>query len=110
MKITALLATTALIALLSLPAQARIQDQPTPKGVWLGREDGAARTPPMGWNSWNAFRTQVDETKVMGAAQALIDDGLAKLGYTYVNLDDGWWLKRRQPDGRSTRGLTAGRR
>ena len=69
-------------------------------GVWLGQSNGAARTPPMGWNSWNAFRTEVDEAKVMGAAQALVDDGLAKLGYVYVNLDDGWWLKRRQPDGR----------
>ena len=54
----------------------------------------------MGWNAWNAFRTEVDEAKVMGAAQALVDDGLAKLGYVYVNLDDGWWLKRRAGDGR----------
>ncbi len=74
--------------------------EPVAHGVWLGRSDGAARTPPMGWNSWNAFRTEVDEAKVMGAAQALVDDGLARLGYVYVNLDDGWWLKRRQPDGR----------
>ncbi|MDI7775742.1 NPCBM/NEW2 domain-containing protein [Asticcacaulis sp. EMRT-3] len=96
MKPISLLATTALIALLSLPAHA----ETTPKGVWLGHDDGAAQTPPMGWNSWNAFRTEVDEDKVMGAAQALVDDGLAKLGYVYVNLDDGWWLKRRQPDGR----------
>jgi len=73
---------------------------PVAHGVWLGRTDGAAKTPPMGWNSWNAFRTEVDEAKVMGAAQALVDDGLARLGYVYVNLDDGWWLKRRQPDGR----------
>jgi hypothetical protein len=74
--------------------------QPTATGVWLGKMDGAAKTPPMGWNSWNAFRTEVDEAKVMGAAQALVDDGLAKLGYTYVNLDDGWWRKRRLTDGR----------
>ncbi|MGN6423549.1 MAG: NPCBM/NEW2 domain-containing protein [Asticcacaulis sp.] len=96
MKAINLLATTALIALVSLPVHA----QTSPKGVWLGRDDGAAQTPPMGWNSWNAFRTEVDEDKVMGAARALVDDGLAKKGYTYVNLDDGWWLKRRQPDGR----------
>jgi alpha-galactosidase len=74
--------------------------QPQAKGIWLGLEAGAAKTPPMGWNSWNAFRTEVDEEKVMGAAQALVDEGLAKLGYTYVNLDDGWWQKRRQSDGR----------
>ena len=74
--------------------------QPVAKGVWLDNEAGAAKTPPMGWNSWNAFRTEVDEAKVMGAARALVDDGLAKMGYTYVNLDDGWWRKRRLTDGR----------
>lgn len=92
---TWLLAMSGLMALAG-PALAA----PQAHGVWLGKSDGAAKTPPMGWNSWNAFRTEVDEAKVMGAAQALVDDGLAKLGYVYVNLDDGWWLKRRQPDGR----------
>ena len=61
---------------------------------------GRAPTPPMGWNSWNAFRTDVNEEKVLGAARTLVDTGLAKLGYVYVNIDDGWWLKRRQSDGR----------
>jgi hypothetical protein len=91
-----LLVMAGLIALASAPALAT----PVPHGVWLGHETGAAKTPPMGWNSWNAFRTEVDENKVMGAAQALVDDGLAKLGYVYVNLDDGWWQKRRVSDGR----------
>ncbi len=88
-------AMTALI-LATSPAMAA----PVAHGIWLGNSDGAAKRPPMGWNSWNAFRTEVDEAKVMGAAQAMVDDGLAKLGYVYVNLDDGWWLRRRQSDGR----------
>ncbi len=86
------------IAALAMPLAAFAQ--PAAKGVWLGNTDGAAKTPPMGWNSWNAFRTDVDEEKVMGAAQALVDEGLSKLGYVYVNLDDGWWRKRRLTDGR----------
>ena len=61
---------------------------------------GAARTPPMGWNSWNAFRTEINEDKLIGAAEALVSTGLAKLGYVYVNIDDGWWLKRRMSDKR----------
>ena len=69
-------------------------------GKWTANTHGQALTPPMGWNSWNAFRTEVDEEKVLGAAQVLVDSGLAKLGYTYVNIDDGWWLKRRASDGR----------
>ncbi|MFM2287761.1 MAG: hypothetical protein RL684_904 [Pseudomonadota bacterium] len=71
-----------------------------PAGHWTGSTRGAARTPPMGWNSWNAFHTEVDEDKVMGAARVLVTSGLARLGYSYVNLDDGWWLRRRALDGR----------
>ncbi|WP_240621545.1 hypothetical protein [Caulobacter zeae] len=68
------------------------QDGLKPTGRWITPRVGAAVTPPMGWNAWNAFRTEGDEAKVMGSAQALRDTGLARLGYRYVNLDDGWWL------------------
>nr|WP_176936399.1 NPCBM/NEW2 domain-containing protein [Massilia sp. PDC64] len=75
-------------------------DPLAPAGRWQGNTGGSAATPPMGWNSWNAFRTDVDEDKVLGAARVLVDSGLAGLGYVYVNLDDGWWLKRRAGDSR----------
>ena len=81
----------------SVPAFA---DPLTPTGRWTANTDGAAPVPPMGWNSWNAFNSDVDEEKVLASAQALVDTKLASLGYRYVNIDDGWWLKRRQPDGR----------
>ncbi len=71
-----------------------------PTGHWTANNAGHAPVPPMGWNSWNAFNSDVDEEKVLASAQALIDHKLADLGYRYVNIDDGWWLKRRQPDGR----------
>lgn len=91
----------AAIALSLTPAWAGPAADPlAPAGRWEGSTGGSAGTPPMGWNSWNAFRTEVDEAKVMGAARVLVDSGLARLGYTYVNLDDGWWLKRRSGDGR----------
>jgi hypothetical protein len=54
----------------------------------------AAATPPMGWNPWNAFRTEVDEGKIMANADKIKRSGLAAAGYRYINLDDGWWLKR----------------
>jgi alpha-galactosidase len=75
-------------------------DPLAPTGKWSLQAIGHAPTPPMGWNSWNAFGTDVNEAKVIGAAQAIVDDGLAALGYRYINIDDGWWLKRRQTDGR----------
>ena len=71
-----------------------------PTGQWSAFSKGNAPTPPMGWNSWNAFRTDVDESKVVGAAKTIVDSGLARKGYRYINIDDGWWLKRRQSDGR----------
>ncbi len=90
----------ALAAQQTLAAPAETADPVAPTGRWTANTRGAALTPPMGWNSWNAFATLVDEDKVMGTARALVDTGLAKLGYRYVNIDDGWWLKRRTGDGR----------
>ncbi|USX29423.1 NPCBM/NEW2 domain-containing protein [Oxalobacteraceae bacterium OTU3CINTB1] len=91
----------AALAMLVMPGVAMSGDDPlAPAARWEGRAGGGAATPPMGWNSWNAFRTEVDEDKVIGAARVLVDSGLAALGYRYVNVDDGWWLKRRQGDGR----------
>jgi alpha-galactosidase len=52
--------------------------------------DRIALTPPMGWNSWNAFGPELDEDRIRRAAEALIRTGLADHGFTTVNLDDGW--------------------
>jgi hypothetical protein len=71
-----------------------------PTGRWDEKSFGTAPVPPMGWNSWNAFHTQIDEAKLRGSAQAIVDSGLRDLGYRYINIDDGWWQQRRQPDGR----------
>jgi alpha-galactosidase len=49
-----------------------------------------AQTPPMGWNSWNAWGTTVDAEKVKAAADAMIADSLIDYGYKYVNIDDAW--------------------
>lgn len=49
-----------------------------------------AATPPMGWNSWNAFREKLDESLVKEIASALVRSGLAAQGYVYVNMDDTW--------------------
>jgi alpha-galactosidase len=49
-----------------------------------------AQTPPLGWNSWNAWGLAVDDAKVRAAADAMIASGLAAHGFQYVNIDDGW--------------------
>lgn len=95
---------TAVVVLAALPAQAQVTkptaDGLVPTAAWTANTRGNARTPPMGWSSWNAFETAIDEEKVLGTAKALVDTGLARLGYRYVNIDDGWWHKRRLSDGR----------
>jgi hypothetical protein len=71
-----------------------------PTGVWTAYSKGQAQLPPMGWNSWNAFYSDVDEAKVLASAQVIVDSGLAAKGYRYINIDDGWWLQRSATDRR----------
>ncbi|MFT4091395.1 MAG: NPCBM/NEW2 domain-containing protein [Asticcacaulis sp.] len=89
-----------ILSAFAAPVTYASDDGLTPTGQWSVSGRGASKTPPMGWNSFNAFRIEVSEEKVMGAAHAIVDTGLAKLGYVYINIDDGWWLKRRTTDGR----------
>ncbi len=49
-----------------------------------------ALTPPMGWNSWNAFGKGVNEHVIKEMADALVSSGLRQAGYTYVVIDDHW--------------------
>lgn len=87
-------------ALAAAQTSAAAADPLAPTGRWSAYTQGRADLPPMGWNSWNAFNTDIDEAKILGSAQRMVDSGLAAKGYRYLNLDDGWWLKRRGSDGR----------
>jgi len=49
-----------------------------------------AQTPPMGWNSWNAWGMSVSADKIRRAADAMVESGLAAHGFQYINIDDGW--------------------
>lgn len=51
---------------------------------------GPSPTPPMGWNSWNAFGCSVSESTIEGVAKTLVSTGMADAGYQYVNIDDCW--------------------
>ena len=53
-------------------------------------DNGLARTPPMGWNSWNHFAEAVDDKVARETADAMVKSGMAAAGYTYVNIDDTW--------------------
>lgn len=53
-------------------------------------DNGLARTPPMGWNSWNKFQDVFDDATVRQMADAMASSGMAKAGYTYMVVDEGW--------------------
>ncbi len=52
--------------------------------------NGLAKTPPMGWNSWNLFADKVDDKTVRTMADAMVSSGMRDAGYIYVNIDDTW--------------------
>lgn len=55
--------------------------------------------PPMGWSSWNSFSNTVDSQVVMEQAKAMVSTGMAKVGYQFINIDEGWWLGERDAEG-----------
>src|SRR3954454_4707058 len=62
-------------------------------------EDGLARTPPMGWSSWNHFGCRIDERTVRETADALVSSGMRSAGYRYVAVDDCWMARTRSSAG-----------
>jgi alpha-galactosidase len=57
--------------------------------------DQIALTPPMGWNSWNCWGSQVSQEKVLQSAHGMADSGLINHGWTYINIDDAWQAAER---------------
>ena len=57
-------------------------------------DNGLARTPPMGWNTWNKFACNVSEKLVKEAADAIVSSGMKDAGYKYVVIDDCWQVSR----------------
>jgi len=61
----------------------------------LSLDNGLARTPPMGWNSWNKFACKgLNEKVVRETADMMASNGMKDAGYQFVNLDDCWQIGR----------------
>jgi len=51
-------------------------------------------TPPMGWNSWNAYKKKaVNEKVIYQTIDSLVSQGYKAAGYEYVVIDGGWRAK-----------------
>jgi alpha-galactosidase len=68
--------------------------------IYVTKPRALANSPPMGWNSWDCFRTDFDETKIKEIVDSLIHLGLDQKGYKYIILDDGWMDPERDADGK----------
>ena len=63
-------------------------------GVSAQKYDQLAKTPPMGWNSWNKFACNVNEILVMQMADQMVSSGMQDAGYQYIVIDDCWQIDR----------------
>jgi alpha-galactosidase len=71
--------------------------------LMIGVEGGAAQiaaakpaaTPPMGWNSWDAYGLTITEDQFRDNVKILAQD-LKSSGWTYAVIDEGWFLKNPQ--------------
>ena len=68
-----------------------------PSSPVLALDNGLARTPPMGFNDWNAFGCGVSEQLIKDTADLFVSAGLKAAGYRYVNIDDCWMARDRDP-------------
>jgi hypothetical protein len=55
--------------------------------------------PPLGWSSWNSFSNTINAEIAMAQARAMATNGMKAAGYQYINIDEGWWLGKRDAGG-----------
>ena len=85
----------ALVACAAALALANAATAQTPVFAPAGeRSNGLAKTPPMGWNSWNKFACNIDEQIVRRIADSMVTSGMKDAGYEYVVIDDCWHGER----------------
>ena len=51
--------------------------------------------PPMGWNSWNTFGKDINDSLIRQIADTMVEKGYLEAGYEYLIIDDCWSLKER---------------
>ena len=55
--------------------------------------------PPMGWNSWNTFGKDINDSLIRQIADTMVEKGYLEAGYEYLIIDDCWSLKERDASG-----------
>lgn len=55
--------------------------------------------PPMGFNNWARYMTNISESIFVNSANAMAKNGLLAAGYNRLNLDDAWSTQNRAANG-----------
>ncbi len=61
--------------------------------------DTVLLTPLLGFTTWNAFGSKVNQKNVEESGELIVKTGLCDYGYSYVNLDSGWQSSPLSDDG-----------
>ncbi|GLB35796.1 putative alpha galactosidase A [Lyophyllum shimeji] len=69
-------------------------------GSALAWNNGVQKTPAMGFNTWNRYACNINETLVRETANQMKNMGFLAAGYNYINIDDCWNTKTRDSSGR----------
>lgn len=80
----------ALFAMHDAQAQASVKPAAAPPAKF----QELAKTPQMGWNTWNTFACDINEKLIREAADAMVSSGMREAGYIYMNIDDCWHGQR----------------
>ncbi|TFK37979.1 glycoside hydrolase family 27 protein [Crucibulum laeve] len=62
-------------------------------------DDRVGRLPFLGYNTWNAYHCEYNESMIVRTAQLMKSLGLLDAGYDHVNLDDCYSEKKRNANG-----------
>jgi hypothetical protein len=60
-------------------------------GCALGQAGNPAPTPPMGWNSWDAYGFTIDEAEFKADVDVLAS--VKQFGWQYAVIDEGWYMQ-----------------
>lgn len=69
------------------------------RDIYAQKYTELGQTPPMGWNSWNTFQTNINENMLKDMVDSLVAKGMKDVGYEYFVLDDGWMAMQRDANG-----------
>jgi alpha-galactosidase len=90
------------LLLVTLTILSGVSPARTPKSLALGQSESdstlLASTPPMGWNSWDAYGYTVREDEVKANVDYMAKN-LAGYGWQYIVVDIEWYTPQTKPNG-----------